>query len=117
MLGSTEGDAVETVLAEYSGTLLLRLVEIDVGSALGTTVESFAGESPCNDDGEDDDVLGDDIDWLELGRLVFIADGSPVGSVKGLRVDDSDMKRLEGEHDGGRLDISVTVVDCCILGD
>ena len=67
MLGSTEGDAVETVLAEYSGTLLSNLVEIDVGSALGTTVESFAGESPCNDDGVDDDegdndVLGDDID-------------------------------------------------------
>ena len=86
MLGSTEGDAVETVLAEYSGTLLSNLVEIDVGSALGTTVESFAGESPCNDDGVDDDegdndVLGDDIDWLELGRLVSIADGSSVGSV------------------------------------
>ena len=96
MLGSTEGDAVETVLAEYSGTLLSRLVEIDVGSALGTTVESFAGESPCNDDGEDDDddVLGDDVDWLELGRLVSIADGSSVGSVKGSRVVDSDM-RLE----------------------
>jgi hypothetical protein len=67
MLGSTDGDAVETVLAEYSGTLLSNLVEIDVGSALGTTVESFAGESPCNDDGVDDDegdndVLGDDID-------------------------------------------------------
>ena len=91
MLGSTEGDAVETMLAEYSGTLLSRLVEIDVGSALGTTVESFAGESPCNDDGEDDDeddddddVLGDDIDWLELGRLVSIADGSSVGSIVGL---------------------------------
>ncbi len=67
MLGSAEGDAVETVLVEYSGTLLSRLVEIDVGSALGTTVESFAGESPCNNDGVDDDegdndVLGDDID-------------------------------------------------------
>jgi len=66
MLGSTEGDAVETVLAEYSGTLLSRLVGIDVGSALGSTVESFARESSCNDDGEDDDddddVLGDDID-------------------------------------------------------
>ena len=64
MLGSTEGDAVETVLAEYSGTLLSRLVDIDVGSALGTTVGSFVGESPCNDDGvdDDDDVLGDDID-------------------------------------------------------
>ena len=121
MLGSTEGDAVETMLAEYSGTLLSRLVEIDVGSALGTTVESFAGESPCNDDGEDDDdddVLGDDIDWLELGRLVSIADGSSVGSVIiESRVGDSDMKRLEGKHDGGKLDISVTVVDCCILGD
>ena len=43
MLGSTDGDAVETVLAEYSGTLLSRLVDIDGGSALGTTVESFAG--------------------------------------------------------------------------
>ena len=52
------------MLAEYSGTLLSRLVGIDVGSALGSTVESFAGESPCNDDGEDgdNDVLGDDID-------------------------------------------------------
>jgi hypothetical protein len=50
------------MLGEYSGTLLSRLVDTDVGSALGTTVESFAGESPCNDDGEDDDVLGDDID-------------------------------------------------------
>jgi len=54
------------VLAEYSGTLLSRLVGIDVGSALGSTVESFARESSCNDDGEDDDddddVLGDDID-------------------------------------------------------
>jgi len=123
MLGSTEGDAVETVLAEYSGTLLSRLVEIDVGSALGMTVESFAGESPCNDDGKDDDegdndVLGDDIDWLELGRLVSIADGSSVGSVLiESRVGDSVMKRLEGKHDGGRLDISVTVVDCCMLGD
>ena len=87
MLGSTEGNAVETMLAEYSGTLLSTLVEIDVGSALGTTVESFAGESPCNDDGEeddDDDVLGDDIDWLELGRLVIIADSSSVGSIVGL---------------------------------
>jgi hypothetical protein len=116
MFGFSEGDAVETVLAEYSGTLLLNVVEIDVGSALGTTVESFAGESPCNDDGEDDDegkndVLGDDIDWLELGRLVSIADGSSVGSAKGSKVGDSDMKRLEGKHDGGRLDISVTVVD------
>ena len=123
MLGSTEGDAVETVLAEYSGTLLSRLVEIDVGSALGTTVESFAGESPCNDDGEDDndnddDVLGDDTDWLELGRLVSIADGSSVGSlIIESRVGDSDMKRLDDKHDGGRLDISFTVVDCCILGD
>ena len=59
MLGSTDEDAVETVLAEYSGTLLSRLVEIDVGSALGTTVESFAGE-PCNDDGVDDDSDDDD---------------------------------------------------------
>ena len=120
MFGFSEGDAVETVLAEYSGTLLSNVVEIDVGSALGTTVESFAGESPCNDDGEDDDddVLGDDIDWLELGRLVFIADGSSVGSVKGSRVGDSDMKRLEGKHDGGgRLEISVIVMDCCMLGD
>ena len=123
MLGSAEGDAVETVLVEYSGTLLSRLVDIDVGSALGTTVESFAGESPCNNDGKDDDegdndVLGDDIDWLELGRLVSIADGSSVGSVIiESRVGDSDMKRLEGKHDGGRLDISVTVVDCCMLGD
>jgi len=111
------------VLAENSGILLSRLVDIDVGSALGTTVELFAGESPCNDDGEDDDddgvkdVLGDDIDWLELGRLVFIADGSSVGSAKGSRVGDSDIKRLEGKHDGGRLDISVTAVDCCMLGD
>jgi len=55
MLGSSEGDAVETVLTEYSGTLLSRLVEIDIGSALGSTVESFAGESPCNDDGVDGD--------------------------------------------------------------
>ena len=66
MLGFSEGDAVETVLAEYSGTLLSRLVDIDVGSALGTTVGLFVGESPCNDDGVDDegdnDVLGDDID-------------------------------------------------------
>jgi len=107
------------VLAEYSGTLLSNLVDIDVGSALGTTVELFAGESPCNDDGkdDDDDVLEDDIDWLELGRLVFIADGSSVGSAKGSRVVDSDMKRLEGKHDGGRVDISVTVVDCRMLGD
>jgi len=115
MFGSSEGDAVETVLAEYSGTLLSRLVEIDVGSALGSTVELFARESPCNDDGvdddDDDDVLGDDIDWLELGRLVIIADGSSVGSAKVSRVGDSDMKRLEGKHDGGRLGISVTVVD------
>ncbi len=83
MLGFSEGDAVETVLAEYSGTLLSRLVGIDVGSALGSTVESFAGESPCNDDGEDDDddVLGDDIDWLELGRLVINEEGSSVGSI------------------------------------
>ena len=66
---------------------------------------------------DDDDALGDDIDWLELGRLVNIADGSPVGSEKGSRVGDSDMKRLEEKHDGDRLDISVTVVDCCILGD
>ena len=123
MLGSTEGDAVETMLAEYRGTLLSRLVEIDVGSSLGTTVESFAGESSRNDDGEDDndnddDVLGDDTDWLELGRLVSIADGSSVGSlIIESRVGDSDMKRLEGKHDGGKLDISVTVVDCCILGD
>ena len=112
------------MLTEYSGTLLSRLVGIDVGSALGTTVGSFAGESPCNDDGEDDDddddddVLGDDIDWLELGRLVLIADGSSVGSVIiESRMGDSDMKRLEGKHDGGRLDISVTTVDCCMLGD
>jgi hypothetical protein len=72
------------------------------------------------DDVEDDDndVLGDGIDWLELGRLVIIADGSSVGSVMiESRVGDSDMKRLEGKHDGGRLDISVTVVDCCILGE
>ena len=69
------------------------------------------------DDDDDDGVLGDDIDWLELGRLVSIADGSPVGSVKGSRVGDSDMKRLEGKHDRGRLVISVAAVDCCILGD
>jgi hypothetical protein len=79
MLGSTEGDAVETGLAEYSGTLLSRLVEIDEGSEVGTTVELFAGESPCNNDGMDDD--DDGIDCLELGRLVIIADGSSVGSI------------------------------------
>ena len=81
MLGSTEGDVVETVLAEYSGTLLSRLVGIDVGSALGKTVESFAGESPCNDDGVDDDSDDDDDDRLGLGRFVIIADGSSVGSI------------------------------------
>ena len=70
MLGSTEGDAVETLLAEYSGTLLSRLVEIDVGSALGATVGSSVGISSCNDDGfddDDDDDDDDDRDEVELG--------------------------------------------------
>ena len=55
MLGSTEGDAVETLLAEYNGTLLSRLVEIDVGSALGATVGSSVGILSGNDDGMNDD--------------------------------------------------------------
>ena len=92
MLGSTEGDAVETLLAEYSGTLLSRLVEIDVGSALGATVGSSVGISSCNDDGDDDgvdddddgvddDECDDDRDEVELGRSLLMSDGSSVGSV------------------------------------
>ena len=46
-----------------------------------------------------------------------MSDGSSVGSVIGSRVGDSDMKRLEGEHDGGRLEISIIVMDCFMLGD
>ncbi len=127
MLGSTEGDAVETLLVEYSGTLLSRLVEIDVGSALGATVGSSVGISSCNDDdvddddnddGVDDDVLGDDREGVELGRTLLMSDGSSLGSVIGSRVGDSDVNRLEGKHDGGgRLEISVIVMDCCMLGD
>ena len=87
MLGSTEGDAVETLLAEYSGTLLSRLVEIDVGSALGATVGSSVGILSCNDDGDDDDdgvdddECDDDRDEVELGRSLLMSDGSSVGSV------------------------------------
>ena len=46
-----------------------------------------------------------------------MSDGSSVGSVIGPRVGDSDMNRLEGKYDGGRLEISVIVMDCCMLGD
>ncbi len=124
MLGFTEGDAVETLLVEYSGTLLSRLVEIDVSSALGATVGSSVGISSCDDDDDgvddDDDDEGDDDDRdeVELGRSILLSDGSSVGSVIGPRVGDSDVNRLEGMHDGGgRLEISVIVMDCCMLGD
>ena len=79
-------------------------IEIDDGCVLDTT-------------SKEGDVLGDDREGIELGLSLLMSDGSSVGSVIGSRVGDSDVNRLEGKHDGGRLEISVIVMDCCMLGD